>query len=90
MINWKIRMKNKIFWLSIIPAILLIAQIVTGWFGIDLAADFIGAEAEKFVNAVFSVLVILGIVTDPTVKGASDSKRALRYSEPKDDKKYLD
>ncbi|WP_121615198.1 phage holin [Virgibacillus halodenitrificans] len=88
-INWKVRLKNKTFWLAIVPALLLVAQIVSGWFGYDLAADLFTEEATKLINAVFVVLVLLGIVNDPTVAGTSDSKQALRYNKPKNDKKYL-
>ena len=35
------------------------------------------------VNAVFAVLAILGIVTDPTTEGVSDSKQAMTYEMPK-------
>jgi phi LC3 family holin len=84
-INWKVRMKNKNFWLALVPAILLVAQIVTGWFGYNLAADFIGQEAEKFINAIFAILVILGIVNDPTTVGTSDSRQARTYHKPRSD-----
>ena len=77
------------FWLALVPALLLIAQIVAGWFGYDIAAEVISAEVERFVNAIFAVLVILGIVNDNTVSGLSDSKQALGYSKPKDDSRYL-
>lgn len=86
-INWKVRMKNKMFWLAVVPAFLLILQIVLGWFGYELAADLIGEEAARFINAVFAFLVILGVVVDPTVSGMSDSKQALNYKEPKKDDK---
>ncbi|GIP65525.1 hypothetical protein J32TS6_40800 [Virgibacillus pantothenticus] len=44
-----------------------------GGFDYNLAADLINTEATKFINAMFGVLVILGIVNDPTTKGLSDS-----------------
>lgn len=84
-INWKVRVLNKTFWLTIIPAILLVAQIVAEWFGINFAADLVGEEAAKFINAVFAVLVILGVVNDPTTKGASDSQQARTYKKPRED-----
>jgi phi LC3 family holin len=84
-INWIVRLKNKTFWLAIIPAILLVAQIVTGWFGIDFAADLVGKEATKFINAVFAVLMILGVVNDPTTTGTGDSKQARTYKKPRSD-----
>lgn len=88
-INWKVRAKNKMFWLALIPAVLLIAQIVIGWFGVDIAAEVISDEVERVVNAIFAVLVILGIVNDNTVAGLNDSKQALGYNKPKEDSKYI-
>lgn len=85
-INWKVRAKNKLFWLALVPAFLLVLQIVTGWFGLELAADLIGQEATNFINSVFALLVILGIVVDPTTEGADDSNQAMQYQEPKKDK----
>ncbi|MDW0112198.1 phage holin [Sporosarcina saromensis] len=82
-INWKVRLKNKYFWLAMVPAFLLVAQIVTGWFGYELAANVIGDEAANFINAVFALLVILGVVVDPTTDGMEDSEQAMRYKEPK-------
>lgn len=39
MINWKVRLKNKLFWLAIIPALLLLAQVVAGLFGFTLELE---------------------------------------------------
>ncbi len=60
-----------------IPAMLLVIQIVFKWFGYNLAADAIGVEAAKFVESLFLLLTILGVVNDPTVPGISDSNRTL-------------
>ncbi|WP_121605295.1 phage holin [Virgibacillus sp. Bac332] len=84
-INWKVRLKNKSFWLALVPAVMLIAQIVAGWFDYNLAAQLINEEAAKFINAVFALLVILGIVNDPTTSGVKDSIRAQGYNKPKKD-----
>jgi phi LC3 family holin len=81
--NIKVRLKNKTFWLSIIPAILLVGQIVGSWFGYEVPADKISNEAVNFINAVFVVLTLLGIVSDPTTKGVKDSKQAMTYTKPK-------
>jgi len=81
-INWKVRAKNKTFWLTLIPAVLLIVQLVTGWFGISFPIEKVSAEAIILVNAIFSVLVILGIVIDPTVEGVNDSHEVLKYDKP--------
>lgn len=84
-INWKVRIKNKVFWLSIVPAMLLLVQVVASIFGITLELEGIQAKLLDLVNAVFAVLVILGIVTDPTTAGVSDSNLAMMYETPKED-----
>ena len=86
MINWAIRIKNKNFWMSIIPGILLLIQAIGAVFGFTLDFGELSTKLIAVVNAVFVVLAILGIVTDPTTVGVKDSERALGYSEPyKDD-----
>ena len=82
MINWTVRLKNKTFWLSFIPAMLLLIQVVASVFGFTLDLGELGEKLLAVVNAVFAVLAILGIVTDPTTAGISDSKRALSYKSP--------
>lgn len=82
-INWKVRLKNKTFWASIIPAALLLVQVVAAVFGVDINLGDLGNKLLEVVNAAFAFLAILGVVTDPTTKGVSDSERALTYTEPK-------
>lgn len=84
MINWTVRIKNKTFWLSLIPAVLLLVQVVAAVFGITIDLGPLGDRLLEVVNALFAVLVILGIVTDPTTKGVGDSSQALTYEKPKE------
>ena len=84
-INWKVRIANKTFWLSLIPAALLLVQVVASVFGFTLDLGELGNKLLAVVNAVFALLSILGIVTDPTTSGVSDSERAMGYTEPKTD-----
>ena len=83
-INWRVRIKNKAFWLAIIPAVLLLIQAVAAVFGYKLDFADLQGKLLAVVEAVFVVLSILGIVVDPTTKGLSDSVRALGYDEPSD------
>ena len=85
MINWKVRIKNKNFWLALIPAVLLLVQVVAAVFGFTLDLGDLGNKLLAVVNALFAVLAILGIVTDPTTDGMGDSAQALTYQEPKKD-----
>lgn len=82
-INWKVRVKNKAFWVALIPAILLLVQVVAGVFGYTLDLGDLGNKLLEVVNALFAVLAILGIVTDPTTAGVSNSEQAMTYTEPK-------
>lgn len=83
MINWKVRLKNKAFWVALIPAIVLLVQVVASVFGVNIDLGDLGNKLIEVVNAVFAVLVILGIVTDPTTSGITDSEQAMTYTEPK-------
>lgn len=85
-INWKVRLKNKNFWITIIPAVLLIVQPILALCGINIDMGEVGNAILAVVDAIFVVLAILGIVTDPTTKGISDSTQAMTYKKPKEDK----
>lgn len=84
-INWKVRIKNKVFWLALVPAVLLLIQVVAAVFGYELHIEAIGDKLTAVINALFAVLAILGVVTDPTTAGVSDSKQAMEYEKPRVD-----
>ena len=90
MINWKVRVRNKNFWLSLIPSVLLLIQAVAAVFGYTLDFGILSEKLLAVVNAVFVVLAILGVVTDPTTSGISDSQRALGYDRPYKDGDILE
>ncbi len=81
--NWLVRIKNKTFWLTLIPAVLLLVQVVAAVFGYSLDFGDLGNKLLAVVNAVFALLAILGVVNDPTTAGVTDSAQALTYQEPK-------
>lgn len=83
-INWRVRLANKAFWLSLIPALLLLVQVVAAVFGYTLDLGDLGNKLLAVVNAVFAVLAILGVVNDPTTAGINDSEQALTYDKPKE------
>lgn len=84
MINWNVRFKNKAFWVAFIPAILLLIQVVAAVFGYTLDLGDLGNKLLSVVSALFAVLALLGVVTDPTTAGVSDSAQAMTYTEPKE------
>lgn len=83
-INWKVRVRNKAFWVALIPALLLLIQQVCGVFGVTLDFGELQAQLVAIVGTVFALLAILGIVADPTTRGMGDSEQALSYEKPKE------
>lgn len=71
-INWIVRIKNKAFWVALIPAIAVV-------FGFTIDLGDLGDKLLTVINALFAVLAILGVVVDPTTPGTGDSERALTY-----------
>ena len=67
---------------ALIPAVLLLVQAVAALIGVSIDLGEIGDKLLQVVNAIFTVLAILGIVTDPTTTGTGDSERALTYTQP--------
>ena len=81
-INWKVRILNKTFWLTLVPALALLLQTFLAVFGVKIE---LGETIDKllvFINALFAVFVIVGVVNDPTTAGVSDSTRAMTYERP--------
>ena len=78
MINFKLRLKNKTTLVALISAVFLMLQQL----GLEIPHNI-----QDAVNTFIAILVILGIVTDPTTKGIGDSERALNYDVPLNDKK---
>lgn len=73
-INWKLRFTNKTTLLAIISTVILLAQQL----GLKLPDNI-----NDVANTILTLLVLLGVVTDPTTHGISDSGQALDYAEPR-------
>lgn len=82
-INWIVRIKNKAFWVALVPAILILIQSIAAVFGFAIDFGELGNRLLDVINAIFGVLVILGVVVDPTTVGINDSQQAMTYTEPK-------
>lgn len=73
-INWKLRFKNKATLAAIVAtAILLVQQL-----GFKLPDNI-----NDVANTALTLLVLIGVVSDPTTSGLSDSAQALDYDQPK-------
>lgn len=82
-INWKVRFSNPNFWLTFFPALFLLIQVCLAPFGYEWDFGVLNQQVADIVNAVFGLLAILGVVTDPTTKGVGDSDQAMTYTVPK-------
>lgn len=85
MINWRARLKNKAFWLSLIPALLLLAQQLARLFGIAFDPAGLEAQLTGLTGAIFTILALLGIVVDPTTPGIRDANAAPAAREQEQD-----
>lgn len=82
-INWKVRLKNKQFWVSMIPMIALLLMQCADLFGIEMDLTDTADKLVVIASMVFSILGLLGVVTDPTTEGVGDSEQAMTYLEPR-------
>lgn len=82
-INWTVRIKNKVFWIAFIPALLMLIKSIANVFGYSI--DFMDIESNLLdvIESVFLVLGVMGVVSDPTTAGIGDSEQALTYDTPK-------
>lgn len=82
MINWKARLKNPIFWATSIPAALIAVQCILAIFGITWDYHTLSSQLLMIADSIFAILAAIGVVTDMTTSGFSDSKRAMEYDKP--------
>lgn len=82
-VNWLVRIKNRDFWLALVPAVLLLVMQVASAFGIELDLSGVEASIIGIIGSIFAILAIIGVVNDPTTRTLSDSKRAITYEEPR-------
>lgn len=76
-INWKVRMQNRVWLMTFIAAALALVYEVLAVFGIAPKVE--QAQLMHLAEMLVGVLVLLGVVVDPTTPGTSDSDRAMTY-----------
>lgn len=74
--DWKKRFRNKTFLISLGSVILLFAQYVGHIFGFDAPNDMV-QDFVNIGNSGLAMLVILGVVIDPTTSGIKDVSKEL-------------
>ena len=88
-INWKVRVKNPLFWVEVGAAILLpiLAYLGLSWEDMTSWAALGNVLLSAIQNPVIVVATVVSVwnaITDPTTKGISDSEQALTYTKPKE------
>lgn len=83
MINWKVRLKNKVWLTAFVSEIVSFVYVILGMF--DIAPAITQNSVMQVVNIVLMLLASIGIIADPTTEGVGDSLRALGYEKPFDD-----
>lgn len=81
-INWKVRLKNPVFYLTIIPAVIALVYTVLGVF--DVVPTISEDTVTNAITAIITALTTLGVLIDPTTNGVGDSERALTYETEND------
>ncbi|HFU4358650.1 TPA: phage holin [Streptococcus suis] len=76
-INWGVRLRNKTFWWTLVPLLVLLSQ--------QLGFNWVPKDWESTFATIMSILTVVGIINDPTTNGIADSEQALAYYEPKKD-----
>ena len=74
-INWRVRLRNKTFWLTLVPLLVLLTQ--------QLGLNWVPENWESIFGTVMAILTVVGIINDPTTVGIKDSEQALAYYKPK-------
>lgn len=88
-INWKVRVKNPVFWRNIVISIVapVLAYLGMSWEEITTWSALWGLLGQAVANPVILVAVICSVwnaINDPTTAGDSDSLDALKYVTPKE------
>lgn len=89
-INWKVRLKNPMFWVGIAVAVVatVMTQLGLSFESITSWQAFFNAMLDAVSNPVVVVAIITAVynaIIDPTTKGVCDSKQALEYEKPKEE-----
>lgn len=82
-INWKVRLQSGSWWMGIISAVVVAIFAILKMCKVELSVT-----QDDIINAATLILMIpasIGVMTDPTTKGVSDSEQALTYDTPKSD-----
>ena len=76
-INFKARLKNKTFIISM--AALIVSMVYRVLMIFDVIPSVSEGEIGEIVAMAVNILAFAGVIVDPTTEGISDSERAMTY-----------
>ena len=76
-INWRIRFKNGKWVAMFLGAVVTTGYMICETLGIKVSIP--QTDVTKIIMAILGLLRMLGVITDPTTKGVSDSDLAMTY-----------
>ncbi len=79
-INWKLRVQNKATLMALVAAVLAFVYNALGLLGV--VPRVAQSAVFEVIALLVNVLVMLGVVADPTTPGLGDSARAQGYGTP--------
>ena len=82
-INWKIRFQNKTFLTGLISLVVVFVYDLLQL--LEIAPTVTQSAVMQVAEGILMILGMVGVITDPTTNGLSDSKQAMTYTSPKKD-----
>ena len=79
-INWKVRLKNKVWLGSFCSLVVGFVYSMLALF--DVFPEVTQSLVLQLMNQVLTFLGLIGVIVDPTTAGIGDSERAMGYEEP--------
>ena len=71
-IDWKARLKNKGFWVSLIALLLVLGNQIGAIIGIDIT--IYNDQITALTESILAILALLGIIIDPSTPTLSDKE----------------
>lgn len=81
-INWKVRLRSGPFWVGLISLVLTFVYTVLNMAGVIPQID--QKQVMDVIVMLLQILAFIGVLSDPTTKGLSDSEQAMTYQKPKE------
>lgn len=82
-INWKVRFQNKTFLTGLISLVVVFVYDLLQL--LEIAPVVTQSAVMQVAEGILTILGMVGVITDPTTAGLSDSRQAMTYDAPRQD-----